>query len=106
MFEGQWYWCSVCETPAISCNHCNNSSCNAGGCEKCHDAFNVIMKMSREERPKKEDIPHTKEQLQKFWDDKARSQGWTENQIEDRRKEWDKQEKAWELIAKRPSCDS
>lgn len=32
-------WCDTCEVAIIYCPDCHNSSCNASGCEKCHDDF-------------------------------------------------------------------
>jgi len=34
-----WFWCDVCETPAIQCPKCQNTSCNGGGCTSCDEAF-------------------------------------------------------------------
>jgi len=41
IFFGKWKgkytvdWCDLCDTAIIICPHCNNSSCNCGGCEIC-----------------------------------------------------------------------
>ena len=32
-------YCALCRGMAMICPHCKNSSCNAGGCDKCYDAF-------------------------------------------------------------------
>jgi hypothetical protein len=32
-------YCALCRTIAIVCPHCHNTSCNGGGCDECHDAF-------------------------------------------------------------------
>lgn len=37
-------WCDHCNTATINCPDCKNSSCNGGGCEKCHDDFNFFIK--------------------------------------------------------------
>ena len=34
-------WCSLCERATIGCldKNCHGSSCNGGGCPRCHDDF-------------------------------------------------------------------
>lgn len=97
-FEGRWYWCHTCQTPAVYCLDCGNSSCNGSSCDKCHDDVEAIMLLSEEERPKKEDIPHTTKQIQDFKDNESRKKGWTEEQIEARHKDWEQSIKDWEEI--------
>ena len=43
-FAGSTYkesYCRMCETEIISCleKDCLGTTCNGGGCDKCHDAF-------------------------------------------------------------------
>lgn len=37
-------WCDHCATAIIVCPDCKNSSCNGGGCDKCHTDFEDFMK--------------------------------------------------------------
>jgi len=83
-FKDRWYWCGTCDCAAISCPHCDNSSCNGGGCDKCHQDFIYIMFMKEEDRPKKEDIPHTKEQLQAMTRKELLAKGWSEEEIQEK----------------------
>ena len=36
-------YCTLCETDCIVCPHCDNSSCNGGGCDKCIDDFEEFL---------------------------------------------------------------
>jgi hypothetical protein len=49
-FLGRWEWCYTCGTAIISCEHCGNSSCNGGGCEKCHSDFEEVGRIIRADR--------------------------------------------------------
>lgn len=39
-------WCNCCETAVISCDKCENGSCNGGGCEACSEDFDEFNKIS------------------------------------------------------------
>lgn len=41
-------YCHLCEGFIIYCEHCKNSSCNGGGCEKCHEEFVLFSKNYKE----------------------------------------------------------
>jgi hypothetical protein len=48
-----WFWCGMCECLTLKCEHCSNSSCNAGGCskdsehyEECHNRFMKAIALS------------------------------------------------------------
>ena len=41
-FKARWFWCGQCQTPAIKCDDCKNTSCNGGGCEQCRDDFQKV----------------------------------------------------------------
>ena len=32
-------YCSICDVDVIICPKCGTYSCNGGGCDYCHDAF-------------------------------------------------------------------
>ncbi len=40
-----WMWCSLCEQPFVSCDICNNTSCNGGGCGACDEKFQLASEM-------------------------------------------------------------
>ena len=57
-FAGRWFWCELCDCPAIKCEKCENSSCNGGGCPECNDDFNEVSRMFAEHTvPPKEGLP-------------------------------------------------
>ena len=35
----QVHFCQLCDTPFITCEFCDNSSCSGGGCFKCAELF-------------------------------------------------------------------
>jgi len=41
-------YCSLCETLVATCHHCDNSSCNGGGCDHCIDTFKKLHEISVE----------------------------------------------------------
>lgn len=41
----RWKWCIMCDSPYIECNHCGIISCSGGGCDMCHDEFELANKM-------------------------------------------------------------
>ena len=51
--DASWFWCGMCDCLTIKCEHCGNSSCNAGGCakdsehrEECHTRFMKAIALS------------------------------------------------------------
>lgn len=60
------YWCSVCDVPAIFCDACEGTSCNAMSCPECKDVFNE-WNDNWKIWPKKKDTIHKKEDLRKFF---------------------------------------
>ena len=44
--EYQIFWCELCDTFSIKCKDktCSGSSCNAGGCDNCGEAFDDFHK--------------------------------------------------------------
>lgn len=36
-------YCSHCDRHVISCDKCDNSSCNGGGCDQCNDDFTFFV---------------------------------------------------------------
>lgn len=58
-FEGRWYWCDLCDQPAISCPECHFGSCSGCGCDACDADFEEASRMIRAgEAPGPEAIPH------------------------------------------------
>lgn len=47
MYGMKWYYCTVCRTAAVHYDCCGNSSCNAGGCEKCIPNSDYITELLR-----------------------------------------------------------
>lgn len=45
-FEGRWFWCELCNCPAIKCEKCGFSSCSGCGCPECHNDFEEVSKCS------------------------------------------------------------
>lgn len=47
--EAQWKekyeisWCGMCNVAIITCPQCDNTSCNAGGCEACDQDFTEFL---------------------------------------------------------------
>ena len=57
-FTGRWFHCLSCDRVSIECPHCDNTSCNGGGCDLCHDDFKEVAKMSEEGNlPDKNGLP-------------------------------------------------
>ncbi len=55
----RWFYCELCESPAIKCNYCENTSCNGGGCDKCNDDFNEVTQLINDGlAPDKDTIPY------------------------------------------------
>lgn len=43
-----WFWCGCSKFGAVvHCLECGNSSCNGGGCDKCHDVFEAAIAYHR-----------------------------------------------------------
>ncbi|MFA5766511.1 MAG: hypothetical protein WC919_01130, partial [Candidatus Paceibacterota bacterium] len=56
--EGRWFWCELCNCPAIKCEKCGNSSCNGSGCAECHNDFEEVALLFIEHKvPKKDGLP-------------------------------------------------
>lgn len=82
-FKGRWHWCGHCDVPVITCHHCENSSCNGGGCDKCKEDFDEAIRMINEgTAPKKEDVPHTIDQIRDMVRKERFEEGWSIQQIE------------------------
>lgn len=32
-------WCHLCDAAILTCPACENTTCNAGGCDACHETF-------------------------------------------------------------------
>jgi len=44
----EWFWCDMCQEPAIECGKCGYSSCSGCGCEACRDHFAEALKIIEE----------------------------------------------------------
>ena len=54
----RWFWCELCDCPAIVCEECGFSSCSGCGCPKCQEDFEEVSKMFAEGTvPVKEGLP-------------------------------------------------
>ncbi len=60
--ECEWYWCVQCESVSLKFPCCKNSSCNCGGCDKCHDV-SVQVSNGEIKTPKKEELIKTRQYL-------------------------------------------
>ena len=72
-FEGRWFFCDLCDTVAIKCDVCGNTSCNGGGCPECDADFEEVTKMINEGTvPPKEglEVHSKKEDINKFFREK------------------------------------
>ena len=88
--KDRWYWCTTCKEPCITFFCCRNSSCNGGGCDKCKEESDEVDRMfENNEVPKKEDIPHTKEQLRNFHRNELKKIGYSDEEIDERFKKAD-----------------
>lgn len=57
-FKDRWFWCELCNSPSIQCEHCKNTSCNGGGCDLCYDDFKEVIQMIGDKTaPSKEGLP-------------------------------------------------
>jgi hypothetical protein len=57
-FIGRWFWCELCDRPAIKCTRCDSYSCTGGGCSACHDDFEEVARLFTEGKiPKKDGLP-------------------------------------------------
>lgn len=46
-----WSYCRTCRAVVALCPHCNNSSCNGGGCSYCHMIFCLVNRLDPEDLP-------------------------------------------------------
>lgn len=54
----KWHYCDLCETVATMCDSCNNTSCNASGCDECNELFEITHRMIEDgTAPAKEGLP-------------------------------------------------
>jgi len=44
--DDKWSWCGLCNCIIISCEFCDNTSCNCGGCDKCDERFSKAIALS------------------------------------------------------------
>lgn len=105
IFKNEWFYCTLCETVAIHFRCCGNSSCNGGGCSVCVPYFPTIDKMFADGTiPQISEVPHTKEQLIAFFDERYdeenRQKGMNEEEIKAEREKRKKMGEEWEEMEK------
>lgn len=63
-----WFYCDTCCCPSVQCEHCKNTSCNGGGCDKCVELFEEANKrVSEGNHPPYADMPFKRDVMR--WSD-------------------------------------
>ena len=89
-FSGKIYFCNVCDCPAITCYHCENSSCNGGGCRHCDADFKDFNKLPSEfffGMNLSQPIEEYREQYIRL----AREAGWSKEKIQNKINKWNRE---------------
>lgn len=95
-FQGRWYWCDLCGLASLICETCGLNSCSCGSNECCSEDFHTWAAMTPEECPQREEIPHTREQCVEFFEALDRKRGMTEEEILEKRRQYEEAEKLWD----------
>ena len=49
--DERWFYCSLCHTAAYDFECCENTSCNAGGCDHCEDRYEINLRIVEGDHP-------------------------------------------------------
>ncbi len=66
----EWFWCDLCQQPAIECGKCGFSSCSGCGCEACKERFAEVIGMISEGKapgPASLPVKNLKSDLDRFF---------------------------------------
>lgn len=44
-YKDRWLWCSHCRCAIVKYTCCGNTTCNAGGCDKCDETYDEVSEM-------------------------------------------------------------